>query len=388
MAAIPRERVIVALSGGVDSAVAALLLLEQGHDVQGLFMSNWEEDESGYCTAAEDFQDARRVCEILGIPLHRVSFAREYRDRVFQYFLGEYRSGRTPNPDVLCNREIKFGACFEYARRLGADRFATGHYVRNVRNGDGHVLRKAQDRGKDQSYFLHGIDPRVLPRTLFPLGGLEKEEVRRLAHAATLPVFDKKDSTGICFIGERPFRRFLASYLPAQPGPIETPEGRVIGEHDGLMYYTHGQRHGLGIGGLAQQPEDPWYVAAKDLARNVLIVVQGHDHPLLMAAALRTETVHWLTRPDDARSFRCAVKTRYRQHEQACEVRLDDGEAIVTFDEPQRAVTPGQFAVFYDGDTCLGGAVIATVAPLETMARSRDAPEALGSLGRLSRPRI
>lgn len=369
MAASSRQRVIVALSGGVDSAVAALLLQEQGHDVQALFMSNWEEDESGYCTAAEDFQDARRVCELLGIPLHRVSFAREYRDRVFQYFLDEYLSARTPNPDVLCNREIKFGACFEYARRLGADRFATGHYVRNVRDGDRQVLRKAQDRSKDQSYFLHGIDPQVLPCTLFPLGELEKEAVRRLAHAATLPVFDKRDSTGICFIGERPFRRFLAGYLPAQPGHIETAEGRVIGEHGGLMYYTHGQRHGLGIGGLAQQSEEPWYVAGKDLARNVLIVVQGHDHPLLMTRALRTETVHWLAPPKDARSFRCAVKTRYRQIDQASRVRLDDGHAIVTFDLPQRAVAPGQFAVFYDGETCLGGAAIATVMPAETLAR-------------------
>lgn len=357
------RRIVVALSGGVDSAVAALLLKEQGHDVQGLFMSNWEEDETGYCTAAEDWQDARRVCEVLEIPLHRASFAREYRDRVFDYFLAEYRSGRTPNPDVLCNREIKFGACFDYARRLGADRFATGHYARVSRAQDALRLCKAHDATKDQSYFLHGIDAKVLERTVFPLGDLTKTEVRRRARAATLPVFDKKDSTGICFIGERPFRQFLATFLPARPGAIETIDGEWLGEHQGLMYYTLGQRHGLGIGGRAAQPEAAWYVAGKDLTRNALIVVQGHDHPALQATGLVTEAAHWLA-PQRAR-FRCTVKTRYRQADQGCEVELIGARARVRFDAPQRAVTPGQFAVFYDQDVCLGGGVIASTSALE-----------------------
>src|SRR5688572_13320532 len=282
----PRAKTIVALSGGVDSAVAALLLKEQGHRVEALFMNNWEEDETGYCTSAEDFQDARRVCEVLEIPLHRVSFAREYRDRVFEYFLREYAAGRTPNPDVLCNREIKFGACLEYAGRLGADLFATGHYARIASTPTGPRLCKARDANKDQSYFLHGIDPLVLSATAFPLGELPKSEVRSIARRATLPVFDKRDSTGICFIGERPFREFLATYLPARPGAIESEDGRTLGEHQGLMYYTLGQRHGLGIGGRADSPEAVWYVAGKDLERNVLVVVQGHEHPSLLSSAL------------------------------------------------------------------------------------------------------
>jgi len=356
------ERIIVAMSGGVDSAVAALLLQRQGHDVQGLFMSNWEEDDSGYCTSAQDFQDARRVCEVLGISLHRVSFEREYRDRVFEYFLREYSAGRTPNPDVLCNREIKFGACFDYARRLGAQRVATGHYARIERQESRYTLCKARDLAKDQSYFLHGIDRSVLAHTLFPLGHLHKDEVRRIAREAALPVFDKKDSTGICFIGERPFRQFLATYLPARPGRIRSADGREMGEHSGLMYYTLGQRHGLGIGGVADAPEEPWYVAGKDLESNSLIVVQGHDHALLQSEALRTEPVHWLLDPAGT-EFRCAVKTRYRQADQACTVRLEGEWATVTFERPQRAVAPGQFAVFYDRDICLGGAIIAATAP-------------------------
>jgi tRNA-specific 2-thiouridylase len=378
MAGSTPERIIVAMSGGVDSAVAALLLQRQGHDVQGLFMSNWEEDDSGYCTSARDFQDARRVCEVLGVPLHRVNFEREYRDRVFEYFLREYSAGRTPNPDVLCNREIKFGACFDYARRLGARRVATGHYARIVHDGSRHLLCKARDTGKDQSYFLHGIDRGVLPATLFPLGELCKSEVRRIAREAALPVFDKKDSTGICFIGERPFRRFLATYLPARPGRIRSADGREIGEHSGLMYYTLGQRHGLGIGGLAHAPEQPWYVAGKDLASNTLIVVQGHDHPLLQSDLLHTEPVHWLVDPPGD-EFRCSVKTRYRQPDQGCSVRLDAGRATVTFEQPQRAVAPGQFAVFYDAEVCLGGAIIAATAPLEpagAAARATAVPSA------------
>ncbi len=287
-------KVIVGLSGGVDSAVAALLLKQAGHDVQGLFMSNWEEDEEGYCTAAEDFQDARRVCDEIGIPLHQVSFAREYRDRVFQHFLDEYSAGRTPNPDILCNREIKFGVCFDYAFRLGAERFATGHYARIDTGPDPVRLLRGLDPGKDQSYFLHAVGAEALGRSLFPIGALHKPEVRRIAREHGLPVSAKKDSTGICFIGERPFRRFLEDYLPAQPGRIETPEGDLLGEHHGLMFYTLGQRAGLGLGGRRGHAESPWYVAAKDLARNVLVVVQGHDHPLLMSTWLDTEPVAWV----------------------------------------------------------------------------------------------
>jgi tRNA-specific 2-thiouridylase len=349
---------IVALSGGVDSAVAALLLQREGYRVQGLFMSNWEEDEEGYCTAADDYRDARRVCELLDIPLHKVSFAAQYRERVFADFLREYHAGRTPNPDVLCNREIKFGVCFQYARRLGADFFATGHYARITRDGTRHRLFKGSDASKDQSYFLHSIDPVVLPQVLFPIGHLDKTVVRQIARDAVLPVYDKKDSTGICFIGERPFRGFLSHYLPAQPGSIETPEGEVLGHHQGLMYYTLGQRQGLGIGGLARAEEAAWYVAAKDPHRNVLIVVQGAEHPLLYARAMRTELPRWISPVCHDPLRRCSVKTRYRQADQACTVEADETGARVTFDVPQRAITPGQFAVFYANDECLGGAVI------------------------------
>ena len=355
--------VIVGLSGGVDSAVAALLLKRAGHDVQGLFMSNWEEDEEGYCTSAEDFQDARRVCTEIGIPLHRVSFAREYRDRVFQHFLDEYAAGRTPNPDILCNREIKFGVCFDYALRLGADRFATGHYARIDASCDPVRLLRGADPGKDQSYFLHAVGAAQLARSLFPVGALPKAEVRRLAREHGLPVSDKKDSTGICFIGERPFRRFLEGYLPAQPGPVETPEGERLGEHGGLMFYTLGQRAGLGLGGLRGHAESPWYVASKDLGRNALVVVQGHDHPLLMSGRLETGEVAWVAGRAPAPRFACTAKFRYRQADVPCEVEARaDGTAAVTFGAPQRAVTPGQYAVFYDGECCLGGGVIRTAA--------------------------
>src|SRR5246127_4947684 len=300
-------RVIVGLSGGVDSAVAALLLKDAGWDVQGLFMSNWEEDDDGYCTAAQDFQDARAVAAELGIPLHRASFARQYREQVFSEFLREHRAGRTPNPDVLCNREIKFGAALEWARRLGASHFATGHYARLEPAPGGTALCKARDRAKDQSYFLHAVARSELSRTVMPLGDLEKSAVRERARRAGLPVFDKPDSTGICFIGERPFREFLSRFLDPQPGPIESPEGEVLGTHQGLAFYTLGQREGLHIGGRRGRSEQPWYLAAKDGARNALIVVQGHDHPLLRSSSLTTGPVHWLV---DARTapFRCAVK--------------------------------------------------------------------------------
>lgn len=351
------SRVVVGLSGGVDSAVAAWRLLEQGHEVHGLFMSNWDEDDS-YCTQSQDFQDAREVCARLGIPLHRVNFAAEYRQRVFDYFLHEYAAGRTPNPDVLCNREIKFGVCLRHAARLGASWFATGHYARCEQRADGPVLLKGLDPAKDQSYFLHAVLRQDLARVLFPIGDLTKTEVRRLARDAGLPVFDKPDSTGICFIGERPFRDFLQQYLPATPGPILSEDGRQIGRHEGLSFYTLGQRSGLDVGGVAGRPEQPWFVAAKDVARNALIVVQGHDHPLLSSSALETEAAHWLIDPPTV-PFECQAKLRHRHPDQAATATpLPDGRLRLEFRERQRAATPGQFAVLYDGDRCLGGAVI------------------------------
>jgi tRNA-specific 2-thiouridylase len=358
------ERVIVGLSGGVDSAVAALLLKEQGWDVHGLFMSNWEEDEDGYCTAAQDFQDARAVARELGIPLHRVSFAAEYRDRVFQHFLAEHRAGRTPNPDVLCNREIKFGVALRYARRLGGVRFATGHYARILLEPTGAQLHKARDAAKDQSYFLHAVALAQLAGTLMPIGELAKGAVRERARQAGLPVFDKPDSTGICFVGERPFREFLGRFLADRPGAIESLDGERLGTHRGLAFYTLGQREGLGIGGRPGHAELPWFVARKDGARNALIVVQGHDHPLLFSSALSTGAVHWLSAAR-REPFSCTVKVRYRQADQAATLEPhDDGSARIRFEKPQRAVTPGQYAVVYEGDRCLGGAVIENVEPV------------------------
>jgi len=356
------QRVVLALSGGVDSAVAAALLKDAGHDVHALFMRNWDEDEDGYCTAAADLQDARRVCESLDLPLHTVNFSGEYRERVFAHFLDELRAGRTPNPDVACNREIKFGVCFEHARRLGAQWFATGHYARSaIVDGRPRLLRAA-DRDKDQTYFLHTVPGAMLARTLFPIGHLDKTDVRRIAHERALPVHDKRDSTGICFIGERPFAEFLAAYLPARPGPMETTDGRVVGEHRGLMYYTLGQRQGLLLGGVRGAAEAPWYVVGKDLARNVLVVTQAHDDPGLMSLEFETESVHWIAGDPPAEQFSCTVRTRHRQCDQACavSVRADGGWRVAT-EKPQRAVTPGQSAVFYDGETCLGGGVIARV---------------------------
>jgi tRNA-uridine 2-sulfurtransferase len=350
--------VIVGMSGGVDSSVAAHLLLQQGYRVEGLFMSNWEEDEDGYCTAAEDFRDARKVCTQLGIPLHKVSFAREYRDRVFEHFLSEYRAGRTPNPDVLCNREIKFGVCFDYAKRLGADLIATGHYARVV-HGSVPKLLRGLDPGKDQSYFLHAMPSGALAKTLFPIGELHKDEVRRIAKQLALPTHDKKDSTGICFIGERPFAEFLAKYLPAQPGEIRSIAGELLGKHTGLMYYTLGQRQGLGIGGKANHAEEPWFVASKDLKRNQLIVVQGHDHPAMQQFALDAVELSWIAGAPPASRFTCTAKSRYRQADQQCNVIIGNSNtARVEFDVPQRAITPGQYVVFYDEELCLGGGEI------------------------------
>jgi tRNA-uridine 2-sulfurtransferase len=351
------------MSGGVDSAVAALLLRRAGHDVHGLYMSNWDDDDA-YCTGAQDFQDARSVAAELDIPLHRVSFADEYRARVFDYFLREYQAGRTPNPDVLCNREIKFGICLAYADRLGARRFATGHYARVAQAGSGPRLLKARDADKDQSYFLHAVEPRQFERVLFPLGELTKSEVRALAREAGLPVFDKPDSTGICFIGERPFREFLARYIPTTPGDIVTERGDVVGRHRGLAFYTLGQRGGLEIGGRAGHDEQAWYVAAKNLARNELVAVQGHDHPLLVSRSLLTGPCNWLQEKPQAAGFHAQIKVRYRQADQSCVATpRGDGSLEVRFTEPQRAVTPGQFAVLYDGDRCLGGGVIERTAP-------------------------
>jgi len=358
--------VIVGMSGGVDSAVAALLLQREGYAVQGLFMSNWEDDDDAYCTTAEDFQDARRVCETLGIALHRVSFAAQYRERVFQLFLREYAAGRTPNPDVLCNREIKFGVCLDYMHRLGASWIATGHYAQLRHTPLGTQLLKAADTAKDQSYFLHGVAAAALGKTLFPIGELRKAEVRGLAHAAGLPVYDKPDSTGICFIGERPFQEFLSRYLRTEPGPIENDVGLVVGEHRGLALYTLGQRSGLRVGGRAGSAAAPWYVADKDTRRNALIVVQDQDHPLLLSDAFDVEQIHWLnTSENGVEPIECAVKTRYRQSDMRCTVELAaHGDAAepnwrVALSEPARAVTPGQYAVFYSGARCLGGGVIA-----------------------------
>jgi tRNA-specific 2-thiouridylase len=352
------DTVIVGMSGGVDSAVSALLLREAGFQVQGLFMSNWDDDEDAYCTAAADFQDARRVCEELRIPLHRVSFAAEYRERVFAHFLNEYAAGRTPNPDVLCNREIKFGVCLDYMHRLGASWIATGHYARLRRVSAAVQLLKAADTAKDQSYFLHQVAPAALAKTMFPIGDLSKAEVRRRAHAAGLPVFDKPDSTGICFIGERPFEEFLSRYLTQTPGPIETPEGQVIGEHRGLALYTLGQRSGLRIGGRAAAAAAPWYVAAKQPQRNALVVVQDRQHPLLLSDMFDVEDIHWLGAVSSA-EFDCAVKTRYRQSDLPCRIRVAGNSVQVFLRKAASAVTPGQYAVFYDGDACLGGGVIA-----------------------------
>jgi tRNA-specific 2-thiouridylase len=353
--------VIVGMSGGVDSAVAALLLLEQDYRVEGLFMKNWEEDDrADYCSAAEDLADAQAVADQLKIPLHSVNFSTEYWDRVFAYFLDEYRAGRTPNPDVLCNREIKFRAFLDYALdQLGADRIATGHYA-NLREQAGeYFLRRAVDEAKDQTYFLYMLDQQQLSRSLFPLGGLEKREVRKLAEAAGLPNHKKKDSTGICFIGERKFRDFLSRYLPANPGDIEDPNGQTIGRHQGLMYYTLGQRQGLGIGGMKNAPEAPWFVVGKDLKRNILIVAQGHAHPLLMSHTLTAGQLHWVSGQPPTRPFECLARIRHRQPLQPCEImETGDKRYLVKFFQAQRAVTPGQSIVFYRQETCLGGGII------------------------------
>ena len=348
-------KVIVGMSGGVDSSVSALLLKQQGYQVEGLFMVNWQEDEEAYCTSADDLQDARTVCDRLEIPLHRVDFSDTYRRQVFNHFLSEYKSGRTPNPDVLCNREIKFGAFYDYAVRLGADYIATGHYARLRVERDSVHLLKGKDDNKDQSYFLHQAGGAALRNTLFPLGELLKNEVRDIAFRNGLHNHSRKDSTGICFIGERPFKEFLSQYLPARPGDVITDDGTLAGTHDGLMYHTLGQRQGLKIGGLKGYPDGPWYVLAKELDSNRLVIGQNPNHPMLMSTRVLTEAPVWLNPP---RKAEVQVKIRYRQSDQLAQLSWSESGCEVIFDEAQRAVAPGQFAVFYDADECLGGAVI------------------------------
>ncbi len=361
-----KKRIVIGMSGGVDSSVSAHLLKEQGYEVIGLFMKNWEDDDdSDYCSSRQDWIDAASVADVVGVDIEAVNFAAEYKDRVFSEFLREYQAGRTPNPDVLCNAEIKFKAFLDHAMQLGADLIATGHYAR-VREIDGRFeLLKAVDLTKDQSYFLHRLNQAQLSKTLFPLGEIRKSEVRKIAEQLKLPNATKKDSTGICFIGERPFRDFLNRYLAQQPGPIKTPEGEPIGQHIGLSFYTLGQRKGIGIGGIRNHQNDDgssdaWYVARKDMATNTLYVVQGHDHPWLLAPALHADQASWIAghAPD---TDQYTAKTRYRQADVACQFDAAGAELFqLHFTDPQWAVTPGQSAVLYQGDICLGGGIISS----------------------------
>jgi tRNA-uridine 2-sulfurtransferase len=359
-----KQRIVLGMSGGVDSSVAAWLLKRAGHEVIGVFMKNWDDDDTDeYCTSREDLVDAASVADVIGIELEAVNFVAEYRERVFAQFLDEYRAGRTPNPDVLCNSEIKFKAFLDHARKLGAEAIATGHYAR-LSHVRGRVeLHKAIDATKDQTYFLNQLTQAQLARTLFPVGDLTKRAVRAIAREQGIPTHAKKDSTGICFIGERPFREFLARYLPREPGPIETPEGRVVGHHHGLAYYTLGQRQGLGIGGTRGANDTPWFVSGKNRERNALIVVQGHDDPRLYASSVETGPMHWIADAPPRTGQPLAAKTRYRMADAACHIEpIDEGRWRASFVAPQWAPTPGQFLVAYDGEVCLGGAAIETAA--------------------------
>ncbi len=355
------KNIIVGMSGGVDSSVTALKLLEQGHHVTGLFMKNWEEDDgTEYCTAMEDLADAQQVCDKLGIELKTVNFSAEYWDKVFEVFLSEFKAGRTPNPDILCNKHVKFKAFLNYAiEDLGAEYIATGHYARVAEKNGEFFLLKGLDPNKEQSYFLYTLGQKQLSHTLFPIGHLHKPEIRALAKNAGFNNYKKKDSTGICFIGERKFTEFLQQYLPTKPGDMLTPEGRYIGQHQGLMYYTLGQRQGLGIGGVKNAPDEPWYVLDKNLENNILIVGQGHDHPLLLHNTLEASQLDWCSNNPLTEPLRCTAKTRYRQADQTCLLEpIGDDRCRALFDQPQRAITPGQSVVFYEGDVCLGGGII------------------------------
>jgi tRNA-uridine 2-sulfurtransferase len=355
-----KQKIVVGLSGGVDSSVAAWLLKQQGHDVVGIFMKNWEDDDDeDHCSSREDWIDAVSVADVIGIDIEQVNFAAEYKDRVFAQFLSEYQAGRTPNPDVLCNSEIKFAAFLDHALKLGADRIATGHYA-GVREVDGlFQLLKAEDGTKDQSYFLHRLNQQQLSKSIFPLAAMTKREVRAIAEREGIPTYAKKDSTGICFIGERPFREFLERYLPRTPGVVKTDDGKVIGEHQGVAYYTIGQRNGLKIGGQAAGDGSPWFVAAKNPQTNELTVVQGHDHPLLLRSSVEIAGTHWISGLDPHTHWVYAAKTRYRQEDAPCSLGwIRAGDALIEFAEPQWATTPGQYAVVYESKVCLGGGVI------------------------------
>jgi len=357
------KRVVVGMSGGVDSSVAAYLLKEQGYEVQCVFMKNWEDDDDEfYCSSEEDFGDAVQVCDVLELPLHSVNFSTEYRENVFKYFLEEYKSGRTPNPDVLCNKEIKFKFFMDYALKLGAEKIATGHYANIEKKNNYYHLLKGMDGNKDQSYFLYLLGQKELSKTLFPISEMTKFEVRDLAKKMNLPNSDKKDSTGICFIGERDFKSFLQQYLPARPGDIVIPDGKIVGRHDGLMYYTLGQRKGIGVGGGYGKTEEPWYVIEKDLENNNLVIGQGHNHPGLYSKYITAGQLHWISETPKNFPYKCTAKIRYRQKDQFCTINsTENGLAIVTFTEQQFAPTPGQSVVFYNGEQCLGGGIIEAV---------------------------
>lgn len=354
------NRVVVGLSGGVDSSVTAYLLKQQGYEVIGLFMKNWEDDDdSEYCSSRQDLIDAAAAADVIGIELEAVNFAKEYKERVFSIFLEEYRAGRTPNPDILCNSEIKFKSFLDYALKMGAEKIATGHYARVRENNGLFELLKGVDPAKDQSYFLHRLNQHQLSKSLFPIGGYCKTEIRKIAAEIGLPNARKKDSTGICFIGERPFREFLHRYLSNKPGPIKTPDGKVVGEHIGLSYYTLGQRKGIGIGGTKDSNGEPWFAARKDIKENTLYVVQGHDHPWLQSMTLKASDPNWILGTPPAAGSQLSVKTRYRMPDEPCEIiSADENSLFLASKEPMWAVTPGQSAVLYDGDICLGGAVI------------------------------